>query len=450
MTPSRPHVAQLWAKARVERLQDELRVAGGGQEIRDAIRALGLAHQLVTPYTSFLVLEADAPADRRAVRGADDGSEEQRVPAELEPDVRRDARDVIGVGGGAGHRADESSGSTYRRRAGAKGGGKATEPFIDLAREALFAGQQPGGGFSRDGDMAGAPDVACTALTLLALPGSGNTSKTGRHEQAVRAGLDWLVAQQELQPESERGAIGDPMAAEFLLGHALATQALAEAAVLWRDGYYLLPARRATDLLLASRRPSGGDARGSTPGGQCDVLVTTLATMALLAARDAGIAVDEARLREAVAAIEAHGDAADLEPPTVAACRLLLHALLGDDVATPPLQQAADLVATLPPRLVDGPEGTADLWHALFGSCALFQVGGARWDAWSRALASTIGGRPRVGSNAGSAALPAASQADASTDPGSCELSASPVASRALYTLVLAVHYRCQKLTGMR
>lgn len=73
----RPHVAQIWAKFRVERLLDDLRASGANAEIRDEIVKLGLRHQIVSPYTSFLVVED-------GIRIPDAG-EEARVPDEGGP-----------------------------------------------------------------------------------------------------------------------------------------------------------------------------------------------------------------------------------------------------------------------------------------------------------------------------------------------------------------------------
>jgi Ca-activated chloride channel family protein len=84
-TPRRDFVAQIWAKTRVERLLDDLRVSGGNAEIKNEVLSLGLAHQLVTPYTSFLVVEdnvrlADGGAAPREGRAADEGTDPGRLP----------------------------------------------------------------------------------------------------------------------------------------------------------------------------------------------------------------------------------------------------------------------------------------------------------------------------------------------------------------------------------
>jgi Ca-activated chloride channel family protein len=92
-TPRRDFVAQIWAKTRVERLLDDLRVSGGNAEIKNEVLSLGLAHQLVTPYTSFLVVEdnvklADGGAVPHDGRVADEGTDPGRMPG------------VPGIGGG--------------------------------------------------------------------------------------------------------------------------------------------------------------------------------------------------------------------------------------------------------------------------------------------------------------------------------------------------------------
>jgi Ca-activated chloride channel family protein len=191
-SPPRPHVAQIWAKARVERLLDDLRSLGPNEEIRSEILALGLEHQLVTPYTSFLVVEdevrlADAAADPPPPdqSGESEGTVEEPVvmgeeildelvemdqpEAKLpeEPVKRRpfdatsaddgaafitfDTNDVIGVGGGANGSTDGEGGGDgagaggsgaggvigfgggqFGRRGAGKGGGRAFQYAVEL------------------------------------------------------------------------------------------------------------------------------------------------------------------------------------------------------------------------------------------------------------------------------------------------------------------------------
>jgi len=140
-TPRRDFVAQIWAKARVERLLDDLRVSGGNAEIRNEVLSLGLAHQLVTPYTSFLVVEdnvklADGGAAPREGRLADDGTDPGRMP------------DMPRLGGGGDTTPPGNSGSpgtpiTSQGSGGGPGGPATGGP---AARPSGGSGRIRGGG----------------------------------------------------------------------------------------------------------------------------------------------------------------------------------------------------------------------------------------------------------------------------------------------------------------
>jgi Ca-activated chloride channel family protein len=54
-----PFIARLWATLRVGFLLDQIRLIGESQELKDEIVALSRDHGIVTPYTSYLILEDD-------------------------------------------------------------------------------------------------------------------------------------------------------------------------------------------------------------------------------------------------------------------------------------------------------------------------------------------------------------------------------------------------------
>jgi hypothetical protein len=55
--PENAALRALWARKWVEILEDELHM-GGGQEVEDAITALGLGYSLLTPFTSFVAVDS--------------------------------------------------------------------------------------------------------------------------------------------------------------------------------------------------------------------------------------------------------------------------------------------------------------------------------------------------------------------------------------------------------
>jgi len=72
-----PHVARLWATRKIGALLDQIRRQGADQELIDAVVDLSKTYGIVTPYTSYLVLEPDmqvpivrgTPMPRPIIRG---------------------------------------------------------------------------------------------------------------------------------------------------------------------------------------------------------------------------------------------------------------------------------------------------------------------------------------------------------------------------------------------
>ena len=93
-----PFVAKLWATRRIGELLSQVRRSGPEQELIDEIVDLSLRYGIVTPYTSYLVLE---PGDYvpQPVTAADDGagSAPAAVPAAAPRDVTLDAAKGVAV-----------------------------------------------------------------------------------------------------------------------------------------------------------------------------------------------------------------------------------------------------------------------------------------------------------------------------------------------------------------
>lgn len=109
---TKSYLPRMWAVRRVGFLLDQINLAGFSKELKDEIVALGTKFGIVTPYTSFLVVEdaqipppnAGAPAEegwreRRAVENRPQGGERDR-------DGTRRANDM----GGGGRAPGQSSG----------------------------------------------------------------------------------------------------------------------------------------------------------------------------------------------------------------------------------------------------------------------------------------------------------------------------------------------------
>ncbi len=98
---SNDFLPRLWATRRVGWLMEQIRANGEQKELRDEIEDLGTRYGIVTPYTSYLALESNAPAQtvfpgRRIERRAG-GTGQAMQPTLREPMTANDARASTGI-----------------------------------------------------------------------------------------------------------------------------------------------------------------------------------------------------------------------------------------------------------------------------------------------------------------------------------------------------------------
>ncbi len=162
-------------------------------------------------------------------------------------------------------------------------------PDRSEAQQAVRAGvawlvrhQQADG--SWHGSRRGAQDIGTTGLAVLAL------GKAGGEPAARERGLAWLVAQQD----EETGLIGEHSGHDFHYGHAIAALALCRAV----DGPELTPlreaAQRAVDYILRARNPHAVWRYDMPPTGENDTSVTGWMVGALRAGEETGLVVERA------------------------------------------------------------------------------------------------------------------------------------------------------------
>jgi hypothetical protein len=381
----------------------------------------------------------------------------------------RGTNDVIGVGGGAGG----FGGGKYGRRGGAKGGGRASQKAVELGLEWLKNHQDPGGfwdcdGFQSqcktnqcDGKGNAMHDVGNTGLALLAFLGAGNTMTTGRYKKVVSSGLKYLQSQQD----ADDGFIGTKSGQHFMYGHALATLAMIEGYYLSRMPVLKNPAQKAIDFIGRSRNPYKAWRYAYPPDGDNDVSVSGWMLFALFAAKDAGLNVDDAAIKDGMAFVEEMTDPSNFrtgyhekgsysarepedqekwpadqaEAMTAVACllRVFNHE---DPDSTPALKGAQTLMLAKLPKW-DEAAGSVDYYYWYYGSYAMFQIGGRSWDNWSRAMENTVVSHQRTsGDEVGSW--------DPQVDPWGD--SGGRVYATAINVLCLEVYYRYDKIMGSR
>ncbi|MDP6504732.1 MAG: VIT domain-containing protein, partial [Planctomycetota bacterium] len=103
------YIPKIWANRKVGYLLDEIRLKGENKELVSEVTALGKEFGIVTPYTSYLIVEdekAEVRVGTRNGRGLPPGGP---VPMELKLDEGTEHAQSGGKGGGRGKRTDVRS-----------------------------------------------------------------------------------------------------------------------------------------------------------------------------------------------------------------------------------------------------------------------------------------------------------------------------------------------------
>jgi hypothetical protein len=303
-----------------------------------------------------------------------------------------------------------------------------TEETVDLGLDWLARHRTPGGGFDADGFPARCAadgprcegvgkgqhgeaipcpfDAAITALAALAFLGRGITPG----EEGSPYGALLAEVLETLGSPADRWAL------------ALSTEAFAEAEALEGKGRFRERVERGVRALLEIRQPDGAFGYCAPWRKGSDVPFTALAVSALVAARDAGVAVPEdlgSRVdaflttleeKEGKLAYLLDGRAFGYTPTTSNGhCALAIRALLrtGTDgarhrahralvVSEPPVWKIAFREVEVPGRgKVQAQIGNLSLYQWLYGTVGLFQEGGSAWSGWFGKLKTALVGHQK-------------------------------------------------------
>lgn len=187
------------------------------------------------------------------------------------------------------------AGATKAALLAAYGGTQETEDAVQAGLKWLVRQQQKNGSWSLEGpyDDGGLTDnrVAATAMAMLAFQGNGNTHLSGPYKDQVKSGLDWLLDQQDRKGMMANGVPRH----EKHYAQAQASIAICELYGMTKDSRLREPAQRAIRY-AESAQSSGGGWRYEV-GEEGDTSVTGWFVMALQSGRAAGLEVNESKLR---------------------------------------------------------------------------------------------------------------------------------------------------------
>jgi len=284
------------------------------------------------------------------------------------------------------------------------GGNAATERAVLDALAWLAAHQSPDGRWDCAGFMSRCPegdkcegkaiekdsDVGVSAIVMLAFLGAGHTHRTaGTYRETVRSGLNWLL--------SEQAADGNLMGREKqgrVYSHAMATLALTEAYQMSADERLKPFCQKAVDwLVYAQERDLGG--WRYAPKIDSDTSVFGWCVMALASARQAGLRVPDTCWEKAqtwlprVSSGTANGLAC-YQPGKAPSTAMTAEALVCRQLFG--LQHDSETTAEAAIYMLERAPTSREpnIYYWYYGTVAMFQVGGPRWERWNDALQQAI------------------------------------------------------------
>ena len=260
----------------------------------------------------------------------------------------------------------------------------------------------------KGGPLHNGKDIGVTGLATLTLMAGSIDWRHGPHAKNIRRALAFLAKQQT----AKNGRIGPAPAMNAVhYGHAIATIALAHAIRAQPDPNTERCVRRAVRYIENSPGVQGG--WRYVPHGDSDASVTGWMLLALVAARDAGVATNPNRTRTAVRWLSTitsndgsvgyvkrgqgssrllHYETRFPAELTVALAAISLRARtrvrpasLHEELA----RRATKLILAHPPLWDEG-RGTIDLYYWLHATHALSLVGGDAWKTWQKAIVAAL------------------------------------------------------------
>jgi hypothetical protein len=247
-------------------------------------------------------------------------------------------------------------------------------------------------------------DTAGTALAILAFLGHGDTHVAeGPYREMVQRGLRYLVGRQQRDGDLRDGG--------NLYMHALATFALCEAYALTKDPQLEEPSRRAMGFTVRSQNPDLGGWRYEPypQGRDVDTSVFGWMLMGIKSARLGNIEIDPKCVERMVRYLESArmtsvGGRFAYQPglPRTSLamtaqglfCQQVLMDFLppADERAQGRLRRAAGeavsyMLRNLP---VTRDQDGANSYYWYYATLAIFQEGGAAWEAWNKRMKEVI------------------------------------------------------------
>lgn len=343
---------------------------------------------------------------------------------------------AVGLGGGAGGGGGRGGkgGFAYRRARG--GGGRKHDDRTKAALEWLKDHQNREGywsatTFSDDSTRAGAQktfniefvavgdkngdkgweqtcDIGLTGMSLLAFVGAGYDHKEGDYKTTCRNAILYLR-----KVQSNDGCFGPKEDDHFIYNHAISAMAMAEAYGLSGDAVLKPIADKAVEFILQSQNPGLGWRYGVRPTYN-DSSVTGWMVLALKSCKMAGLEFDTTKCYDdatkwyEMVTVDVNGypkvgydspgsnnarlrSAGDYDNnPSMDSIYVMSMLFMGKADLNDAKVKALSRTCIEKDFLPRWEQKKIDYYWWYYCSLALYQVGGATWDTWEKAMSKTL------------------------------------------------------------
>jgi hypothetical protein len=279
---------------------------------------------------------------------------------------------------------------------GSQGGTKQTEHAVHAGLDWLLRHQWPDGHWSlhdypcKQGRCSGAGkvkyDMAGTAFGLLPFLAANYTHKDGPYQKQVRAGLTWMIANQDKQTGSLAKESNNNMYV-----HGLASIVLAEAYALTGDNQVGQAAQAAIRFIEYAQHPDHGGWRYVPKQNTGDTSVVGWQLMALKSAQMGGLKVNPATFDGAKKFLKSVSfgskggrfgyDRPGGGSPAMTAVGLLCQQYLGALRSDEAIREGVDFLKANPPSM-----SNRNCYYWYYATQVMHNMQGAEWDRWNREM----------------------------------------------------------------
>jgi prenyltransferase beta subunit len=299
------------------------------------------------------------------------------------------------------HMANNRAGAKRKELVSQYGGDSSTERAVAQGLDWLKKNQDANGSWDPE-KHEGIKDyqVGLTGLSLLTFITDGNSSLKGSHQKTVRAGMNYLLSQQQKNGLFGPSAINGKTI-NYMYNHGIATMAVLEDYCQTRDKAEEKAVAKAVDFIVSAQNAQGGWGYQSANGIN-DTSITVWQVFALKLAQTLDIGDVTSSLKRAsqwLASVTNEDGYVGYRktnnypngPFALTAAGMFSQLFIGWDKSDVLIEKQSKILTAQLPKMHPGSQSIDnDYYYWYFGTLAMHKKGGKEWQNWNKHLKETL------------------------------------------------------------